>query len=219
MPLCLLLAALHAAPARYDDFGRLPDKKKERIVLKLYNTGELGKPEHKPIIKDILTTQALYAHANAALYTVLAMDLAERHKWTDLTPLVEGIYQRPRSLALYERAFLWLRGKPPGGGLLSAADALIRSGFHQTKVTDDAVAGAKGRLLEDADKEAVLVLAFKVALSGAGKGGTDKGRRAGIEILRSLDASKVRERISQFKRDFEGSGGRELEQLDRQLGF
>ncbi|MFA5140394.1 MAG: hypothetical protein WC728_14270 [Elusimicrobiota bacterium] len=212
--LCLLLSPIHAAPASYDGFDKLPDKKKESIVRRLFDKGTLGKPEHKPILKDILATQARYAYANAALFTCRAMDSAGK----EMAPLVERIYQRPKSLTLYEKAFLWLRG-PLDPGLFAAADTLIRSGLYQTEVTEEQAAAAKKRLLEDADKEAVLVCAFKVALSGSGKGGTDRGRRAGVEILRSLDPVEVRKRVSRFKRDFERSGGREIEQLSRQLGL
>lgn len=210
----LLLSPVHAVPASYEDFGKLPDKKKENIVRKLFDKGTFGKPEHKPILKDILATQARYAYANAALFTCRAMDSAGK----EMAPLVERIYERPRSLTLYEKAFLWLRG-PLDPGLFAAADTLIRSGFYQTEVTDAQAAAAKRRLLEYPDREAVLVCAFKVALSGSGKGGTDKGRRAGVEILRSLDPVQVRERVSQFKSDFERSGGREIEQLRRELGI
>ena len=219
--LCLLVSALHAAPASYDGFGKLPDKKKEGIVRKLFDKGALGKPEHKPIIRDILATQARYAYANAGLFTVRAMDLAEQHHWTDLAPAVERIYLHPRGLALYERAFRWLRsvkGQPVDPGLFAAADTLVRSGFYRAQVGDGEVDSARKRLLEDADKEAVLVCAFKLALAGSGKGGTDKGRRTGVAILRSLDAGRVRERIDQFRKDFERSGEREIAQLGRELG-
>ena len=195
-------AALGAA-VDYSDFARLSDAQKDRIIWHLHEDKKWGQSDQKSICRDILLTQCYYS-ANAAAWTIKAIDLAESQGWNDLTPLIDGIYQRPRDIWVYERAFRYLRkqqSKPIPSEIVAATKVLARSGNYKNTVTDEEVRTSQKQLLGQADDEAVLVYAVNVAGGYAGKGGSDRGRKAAADVLKSLNKDSVNRRVRQLYAD------------------
>jgi hypothetical protein len=93
----------------YLNFSSLPGKERGKIIWNLNEQKEWGKLEHKPIVVDILTTQAPYS-ANSIAYVTQAIQLTRKYDWKDLNPLIQKIYDNPSNIWVYEEAFLYLRG-------------------------------------------------------------------------------------------------------------
>ena len=72
------------------------------------------------------------------------------------------------------------------------------AGRHGNSVSDEALAEATATLLEEKDKEAVMVYALHVACWHAGKGGTMRGREAAASVLKSLPEEVVSQRVVQL---------------------
>jgi hypothetical protein len=218
---CLVAAvATKARAADYADFTTLSEEEKNRLVWQLHDRNQWGLPEQKPICRDILMHQG-YHSANATAWTTHAIDLAERLAWDDLAPLIAKIYAAPRGIWVYERAFLYLRkksGKLIARALTEDMETLRAAGYYQSKVTDAQVALAKQRLARQPDKEAVLVYAIKVAGWHAGKGGTNRGRKAAVDLLRVLNSQDVARRLRQLFRDCDQYICSNIEWLAEQVG-
>lgn len=217
---CAFLATVIASVAAdYSDFPALSDAQKDRIVWELHERHEWGLPDQKTICRDVLANQG-YRFANATAWTTHAIDLTERKGWTDLNPLVSKIYEAPRNIWMYERAFQYLRrqsGNPVSSNLVEDAETLRQAGRNPVTVTDQQLAQAKERLTKNQDSEAVLVYAIGVAGWHAGKGGTDRGRQAAVEILRGLRREDVVSRLRQLHQDCENYMQPELEWVAMQL--
>jgi hypothetical protein len=217
----LAATAIATVAAEYSDFAALSAENKDRLVWELHERHEWGLPEQKPICRDLLENQG-YRFANAIAWTTDAVDLAEKQGWTDLKPLISKIYDAPWNIWLYERAFRYLRnqdGKPVSSNLVEDAETLRRAGWHNSTVTDDELAKAKERLSQNTDKEALLVYTLYVACWHAGKGGTDRGRLAAVEILRSHPREDVANRLSQLHRDCEGYMRPEIKWVAKRLNL
>ena len=215
----LAASGIAAIAADYSDFTGLSEEKKDRLVWELHERREWGLPEQKPICRDLLANQG-YRFANAIAWTTDAIDLAEKQGWTDLKPLVAKIYEAPRNIWVYERAFRCLRNqeaKPVSSNVVEDAEALRRAGAYRPTVTDKELDKVKERLTENSDKEAVLVFALGVAGWHAGKGGTERGRLAAIEVLRQLPRDDVANRVRQLHRDCEGYMRPEIEWVAQRL--
>lgn len=216
--LILLLAGALHVPAwgaeDYSNFAALPDQQKGKIVWDLFDKNQFGKPEHKPICRDLLATQGKYANANAAGFTSSAIALAEKQGWKDLRELVAAIYKKPTSIWLYEASFRCLRtfaGKPVSPDIRAAADTLRLSGAYQSTITEKELAAAQQRLLTEPDKEMVLVYALYAAGWHAGKGGTERGRKAAADILKTLNQDRLRSRLRNLRDNFDEVNRSEIE--------
>ena len=215
----LTASAIAAASADYSDFAALSEEKKDRLVWELHERHEWGSPDQKPICRDLLANQG-YRFANAIAWTTDAIDLAEKQGWSDLNPLISKIYQSPRNIWLYERAFRHVRsqdGRPVSSNLVEEVETLRRAGYYRSTVTDEQLANAKQRLMQNSDKEAVLVYTLGVACWHAGKGGTDRGRQAAVEILLGLRREDVVGRLRQLHRDGENYMRHEIEWVMKHL--
>jgi hypothetical protein len=193
--------------ADYARFAALPEIEKDRIVWNLHEQHQWGLPEQEPVCRDLLATQG-YSIANAIAWTCNAIDLAEKQGWKDLTPLISRIYERPKNTWVYERAFRYLRaqgGKPVSTNLIAAADTLEAAGRYRTAVSDEQLSAVKERLLQEPDKEAVMVYTLKVAGWHSGKGGTERGRKAAADILKRLDHDTVVQRIRNLRQEWVAS--------------
>jgi len=200
----VLIAVSEAAD--HGNFAQLPDPQKEKIVWDLVESREFGKPEHKPLCRELLATQGRFANANATSFTMAALDAAQKHGWRDLGELVKAIYERPRSIWLYERSFRCLRalsGKPIPAEVVAAAQTLHRGGWRESPVSNKELESAKGELIRKGDEEITLVYALFVACQDSGKGGTDRGRHAAAEVLRALPRRKVRATLGVFRESFD----------------
>ena len=214
-----------AIPTSFDNFAALPEKDKNRIVwelddLNLWEPGHgFGLPNQKPICRDLLLNDgysSITNNPNAANWTVDAIDMAEKQGWTDLNPLIEKIYEKPRSIWLFERAFRYFRaqsGKPVSTNLLAAVETLGSGGQYlysengkKLIVSDEQLAAAKTILLQEPDKEAVLVYLLEIAGGNGGKGASDRGRKAVADVLGSLDRATVIQQLRQGAPS--GMGGR-----------
>ena len=207
---CLLWLAAACPGAQaarsFDRFEKLSAKKKEKLVWDLHESQQFGKPEHKPICRDLLAAQGSYAHANGPAWTLECIDLAEKHEWTDLKPMIEAVYAHPRDAWLYERSFRYIRasaGKLAPDDFLQAVKTIETSAAYRSSSADAVVNDAKARLRREPDKELAMVYAFRLALSSPGKGGADRARNAGVELLKALDPLRVRPRLRQFQKDFD----------------
>ncbi len=197
----------------YSGFAALPETTKDRIVWELDERHEWGLPEQEPICRDLLIHQG-YSFANSIAWTIAAIDLAGKQQWKDLSPLITRIYERPRNIWVYERAFRYLRsqaGKPVSAKLIADMETLRAAGFYESDVSDSQLSAAKGRLATETDKDAVLVYAVKVAGWHAGKGGSDRGREAAGDVLKSLDREVVVKRIRQLHEDGDELSRSEIE--------
>jgi hypothetical protein len=220
----VLLAALYI-PAwgaeDYANFAALPEKQKGKIVWDLFDKNQFGKPEHKPICRDLLATQGKYAYANATGFTSSAIALAEKQGWNDLRELVATIYRNPTSIWLYEASFHCLRafsGKPVPSDIRAATDKLRLSGAYQSTITEKELAAAQQRLLTEPDKEMVLVYALYAAGWHPGKGGTERGRKAAADILKTLPQDRVRSRLKNLRDHFDKEVNRpEIEWVNHYL--
>lgn len=193
--------AVHAAD--YAGFASFPTEKKLKIVWDLHDHNAWGKPEQKPICRDLLENQS-YRCSNSIAYTSSAIDLAEKEGWTDLKPLIVMIYKTPHDYWVLERAFRYLRGaegKPDPVEVIHCSNILEAAGVHRSKVTDEQLTVAARQLAQNSDREAVLVYTLKVAGWPAGKGGSERGRLAAVEVLRSLPREEVLNRLVQLYRD------------------
>ena len=213
-----------AIPTNFDNFAEAADDKDKNAIvwelddLNLWEPGHgWGLPNQKPICRDLLLNDgysSITNNPNAANWTVDAIDMAEKQGWTDLNPLIEKIYEKPRSIWLFERAFRYFRaqsGKPVSTNLLAAVETLGSGGQYlysengkKLIVSDEQLAAAKTILLQEPDKEAVLVYLLEIAGGNGGKGASDRGRKAVADVLGSLDRAAV---IQQLRQDAP-SGGR-----------
>lgn len=192
--------------ADYGDFAGLSDPQKSKIAWDLHEKREFGKPEHKPICRELIATQGKFANANATSFTISAFEAAQKHGWKDLDQLVKAVYEKPRNIWLYESSFRCLRalsGKPVPAEVVAAAQTLLKSGWLESPVSDKELATAKDTLIRQDDKEITLVCALYVACQHSGMGGTDRGRHAAAEVLKTLPRRKVRATLSVFRESFE----------------
>lgn len=209
-----------ALASDYSEFAALSDAKKDKIVSELHDRDEWGLPEHKPICCDVLKNQG-YPFLNAIAWTIAAIDLAQEQNWTDLDPFITRIYGSPRNIWVYERAFRYLRdraGKPVSSNLVRDVESLRKAGFYRSTISDERLSKAKEALAQNPDREAVLVYVLGVAAWHAGKGGTDRGRLAAVEILQQLPHGDVASRLRQLHRDCEGYMRPEIEWVTGRLG-
>lgn len=149
----------------YTGFAALPEVERDRIVWNLHEHHQWGLPEQEPICRDLLETQG-HSFSNQIAWTLEAIDLAERERWKDLTPLFGRIYERPKNVWVYERAFRHLRGqmgRPISTNIVAAAGRVEAAGAFRSSVTEEQLTAAKRSLSEEGDTEAVLVYAIKVA--------------------------------------------------------
>ena len=205
----------------YTAYASLPEIERDQVVWNLYERHQWGLPEQKPICRDLLETQG-HSFANATAWTFGAINLAEKQGWKDLAPLISKIYERPKNIWVYERAFRYLRaqgGKPISTNLVAAAKTLEAAGYYHSIISDDQLSAAEHRLVQDPDKEAVLVYALDVAGWHAGKGGTERGRNAAAEVLKGLDRDTVVQRIRRLRHDCSESMCREVEWMANHLGI
>lgn len=182
------------APKQTSAFHALSDGEKERIVWDLFDKREFGKPEHKPICKELLATQGRFANANATGFTLRAIRLVEKQEWKDLRELVQRIYDRPDNIWLHEASFRCLRafaGRPVPPDVVQNTQIIRNAGFWKSEVTDKQLNLAKQKLAASPDHEAVLVYSITVAAWHAGKGGTKRGRIVAAEVIKTIDKEKV----------------------------
>jgi hypothetical protein len=201
----------------YAGYAALPEIERDRIVWNLHEYRQWGLPEQKPICRDLLETQG-HSFANQIAWTTDAIDLAQKQGWKDLSPLIAKIYERPKNIWVYERAFRYLRseeGKLISTNIVAAADILGAAGHYRSAVSDEQLSAAKERLVREADKEAIMVYALNVAGWHAGKGGTDRGRKAAADVLKGLDRETVTQRLRQLRQGM----GSEIEWVANYLGI
>jgi hypothetical protein len=190
----LTILAIKVYAVNYSDFHSLSDRQKEIIVWNLFDKKEFGKPEHKPICKELLATQGRFANANAISFTYAALDAVEKYKWQDLKGLVKNIYDHPDNIWLHEKSFQCLRGlqkKPVSSDIIENTRTLSKAGSYIFAITDAQLNSAKRYLINAADHEAVLVYSITVAGQHFGKGGTLRGCIAAAEVIKTIDKKMV----------------------------
>jgi hypothetical protein len=77
----------------------------------------------------------------------------------------------------------------------------VESGYYQNTVTDEKLSAACAAIQSETDKETVLVYTLRVAGWHAGKGGTERGRKAAANILKDLPREMVSRRVLQLQQD------------------
>ncbi len=200
----------------FANFATLDDAAKGKLVWNLADAGSLFRPEHKGICRDLLATQGRYANANASSFTSAAIALARQQGWREMRALITKIYQRPTNSHLYESAFVCLRawdGKPIPVEIVSAAETLKAAGSSQTTVQDADLAEATTLLLASQDKEAVLMQTIVKAMENPGKGSTQRGWDALVQVLTHLDAVTVRATLQVLRENVESWQKGEVERL------
>jgi hypothetical protein len=205
----------------YSHFAELPEKEKDRIVWELHDQHQWGMAEQKPICRDVLANQG-YRSANSIAWTTDAIDLAEKQGWNEMNPLIRKVYEAPRNIWVYERAFRYLRrqaGKAVPSVVVKDAETIEAAGFFRSEVTDAQLTVAKNHLERYPDKEVVLVYAIKIACWHAGKGGTERGRKAAAEVLRGLDPEHVIDRLRHLHRDCQDYMRPEIEWVAKYLSL
>lgn len=210
-----------AAPAPIP-FAKLPEAAKSKLVMELFDKGEFFQPARKEIVRDLLSTQSRYCGMNGPGFTMSAIALAQKEGWNEMIPLVEAIYQQPTSLHLFEAAFAYRRtvsGSPPPPEIMKAVETLVQAGWFRTRVTDEELSEHTKVLKSHADKEAVLVAAIRGAGSSRGKGGTERGLNALVEVLKNLDPAQVRPRLETLRLEVLFGEASEVETLMQKLGF
>ena len=217
--LCLSAAcATGKAPAGYEGFARLSTNKKARLLRHLFKNMEFGRPEHKPLCRDLLAARGAYAGADATAWTLACLDLAEKEGWTDLSPFIEAIYARPRSLATYEASFRCLRalsGRLVPDDFLAAVRTVEEDAAGDDRNAKARLATATDRLLRETDKELLTAYAFRLALWDGPTPG--RVRRLGAALLASLEQVRVRERLRRFQEDFDPARAPDLSRLAAEL--
>jgi len=204
----------------YAGFTTLPKRERDLIFWELQEPDHnwWGLPEQKYICRDLLATQGYSSFANnATAWTSEAINLAEKQGCKDLTPLITKIYERPMNIWVLERAFSYLRGqsgRSVSTNVTSSFQVLQAAGNYQSSVSDDELAAAKERLLKEPDKEALLVHALEIAGWNAGKGGSQRGREAAADVLKSLDRETVIQRLRQLRQDAAPKGMGDLLQSE-----
>lgn len=131
--------------------------------------------------------------------------MAAQQGWTEFRPLVAAIYREPTNVWVFERAFRCLRafdGVPVSRDLIAAARALKESGYCGSPITKKELGRATKKLLGGRDREAALVYALYVTCTPLGKGETNRGRRAAVDILRTFPPSRVRPILRVFGENF-----------------
>jgi len=208
---------------RFAGFSKLPERDRDMIVWELNAHGIEHRPEQKTIARDLLAEQGYRSANNNIAWTSAAIDDAEKQGWKDLTPLVTGIYERPRNIWNYERAFRYLRstsGHPLATSFNKAVMVLHEAGYYRSAVTDSALERATTELLKSEDKEAVLVYGLYESIQWPSKGGSDRGRKAAVEVLQGLNRATVTQKLRQFHQAFDDENEkRELNWLANQLGI
>jgi hypothetical protein len=182
------------------DFGALSNHRKSQIAVRLLEDKKLGKPDRKPVCKEILTTQARFAGTNATAMTIAAISAADRNNWTDLAPLVRSILDKPSNIWTYEAAFRYLRaqeGKPIPVHIIEDAEILHRAGLAKTDITDAQLEETKKRLITEKDAPPVLVYVITVGARKT-KGGIARGKNAAAEIIRNMDRDFVQKELAKF---------------------
>ena len=175
---------------------------------------------YKPICLDVLTSQAL-DNPNFISYVSNAIQLAEDNDWPEAKPLIQQIYQHPGSVFVYQRAFFYLHGlkeEELADDFIDAWMTIASSAYKENKITEEALEQAKQRLINEQDKELVLVYTLIAACLTEGRGASNRGQLAALDVLKTLDRAMVKSRLLSFKRD----NLVEVEALDwlaRQLGF
>lgn len=205
--------------ADYTGYAALPEIERDRIVWDLHEHDQWGRPEQKPICRDLLETQG-HSFANQIAWTCEAIDLTEKQGWKDLSPLISRIYERPKNIWVYERAFRYLRvqvNRPVSTNIVAAAQILELAAGPQ--VSEAQLSAAKTSLLGQTDKEAVLVYAIKVAGWHPGKGATERGRKAACEVLDTLDRATVAQRLRQLAHNSSGAMRGDIEWIAKRLGI
>jgi hypothetical protein len=204
----------------YAGFEQLSEEQRDCMVWQLHEDKQWGQADQKLICRDLLATQG-HSFANAIAWTCDAIDLAEKQGWNDLDPLIARIYERPRNIWVYERAFRYLRsqaGRPVPASVIAEAEILKRAADWRSQVTDAQLASAKGQLMKEPDREAVLVYSIGIAGWNSGKGGNDRGREAAVEVLKTLDRDTVARRLRQLRQDCSDYMRDEIEWAAARLG-
>ena len=194
-----LQAAVRAG--RQEDFALLPTNKKNEIYELLLLDRDWGTSEFKPVYRDIIDRQTSYPYSAAFIEMAAAMG------WTDLNETIANVYARPRNFDCFERAFFALRslnGHPVPEDVGDALATLREAGFYRSKVTDEEVARAAGVLRDCPDKEVVLACGLSAAIANTGKGGTDRGHDAALQVLKTLPGEVVAERVRALGKSMAG---------------
>ena len=189
-------------PTDYSNFDSLSDHDREMVVWRLFDKNEFGKPEHKPICRSLLATQGRFANANGTSWTLEAIALTEKHGWKDFTDLIQTIRQKPDNIWANQAALGCLRsfsGKPVPADIVKNAEILFQGGVWKSGITDEALTAAKRELVSSPDQEAVLVYSVTVAGWHSGKGGTDRGRTAAVEVIRAMPKEMVDAELAKLK--------------------
>ncbi|MGD0093278.1 MAG: hypothetical protein ABSE73_25465 [Planctomycetota bacterium] len=215
--------ASYADSAEWDDFPKWQEDKKSQVVWQLDDKRMLKRPECKPIFRDLLFTKGAFTHDNSPNFLYQSIEMAEQQKWRDFDPLIQALYDGPPEVWTFKSSFQYLRRvaeKPVAPKLEQAFETLSASGEWGSTLSDAELAGAVALLKKQEDKDALLVYALKVACWHSGKGGTDRGRLAAIEVLRSLDVDRVKKQIAIFRKFFRYRMHREeMEWIAKQLAI
>jgi hypothetical protein len=146
-----------------------------------------------------------YSFGNSSRWTIDAIDLAEKQHWNEMLPLVEKVYERPKDIWRYERAFRYLRRNHAqwliSPKLVADFEILRRAGNYQSDVTSEQLSEAIACLKAAQDHEALLVYGINVACQGIGKGGTMRGQSAACQVLQKIDRRMLTKRIRQLYLD------------------
>ena len=188
----------------YSSFQSLSENQKDKIIWDLFEKKEFGKPDQKPIFREILSTKGKICHADAVSFTTATIDVVEQNGWKEFDPLILEIYRHPPDVYLYKRAFLYFykqRGMDIPNDLIEASKIIMSSGFYNNMISDNELERAKTILWHQADMELTLVYALEIANTYS-KGGSDRGRLSAIDVLKKLDRNLVYSRLKSFDFSF-----------------
>lgn len=208
--------------AASSSFARLSQEAKLKFLAELHENPQwVTSPDRKDICRFIIETTA-NPNGQGLPYILEAIDLTEAEGWSDLAPFIEQIFERPRTPGSMERAFLYVRarnGKPVSPSIKAEAKVLEEAGGYRSTVTDERLYTAKQALMQESDKEAVLVYALLTGMDSPGKGGNNRGRFAAVDVLKALDRNIVEVRLRQLRQTFDSYLESRCEWLAQHLGI
>jgi hypothetical protein len=175
--------------------GYFPDGKATARLVELYNSAD--ETAHQAAARALLypsyrqeAKQAYFDMIRRQLCVDHAMTACAENDWKDALPAIEGVIERPSSLATYRDAYLAYRqlsGNPIDARLLAARLTIANQGALDPAApqTAEQLAAAHRAVLESPDVDGAVFVAFCLA-TYTNKADVGPVKQAGIELLRAL---------------------------------